>query len=234
MANPFAGDVAARYHAGRPRHHERTLRRAGIAGPGLALDVAGGTGLSTSALAALGFDAVCIDVSASMLALAPSPKVRARAEALPFLDGCASVVTVSSGVHWFDQEAFFAGARRVLRPDGHLVLYEHGMRGVDGWSGEEYRARYPTPPRGDYAGAIEPVGFTKARAEAFTEPIAMSQRELVDYLLTQSNTIGPVERGEQTIESIDEWLVSHTASLFSDDEVRDVEFWAVIDVWAPA
>jgi SAM-dependent methyltransferase len=76
--NPFAG-AADQYAEGRPYHHARTLRRA-LAGrrPGVALDVARGTGLSTRGLAELGIAAVGVDVVPAMVA-------RARADTGPTL-----------------------------------------------------------------------------------------------------------------------------------------------------
>src|SRR5918996_6554938 len=74
VRNPFvARRTAERYHLGRPYHHERTLRRLLETVPttrGVAIDVAGGTRLSTRALSALGFRAVGIDPVEAMLALA--------------------------------------------------------------------------------------------------------------------------------------------------------------------
>jgi len=242
IENPFAGDVAERYHRGRPRHHERTLRRVlPSGGSGIGLDVAGGTGLSTSALGALGFDAVCVDVALPMLALADGRRVCASAAHLPCRSGAASIVTVSSGVHWFDQAAFFAEALRVLRTGGLLVLYEHGFLGVPDderfqtWSADVYRARYPTPPRGAYPTEVSPAGFTHVRGEQIVESIPFTQDALVDYFLTQSNTVGPVERGEETIESVRSWLMQETSVFFAaggGGSVRDFSFWASIDVWS--
>jgi SAM-dependent methyltransferase len=238
-ANPFAGGVAERYHLGRPRHHERTLRRAPLDGVGVAIDVAGGTGLSTEALRALGYDAMCLDVSLPMLQLASPPKVAAAAESLPFPDGCAAVLSVSSGVHWFDQTAFFAEARRVLASDGLLVLYEHGFHGVpdddrfQGWAREVYRARYPTPPRGSYPGEIVATGFTKLGQEPFTELIPLSNDALVAYFLTQSNTARPVDAGEETLDEVRTWLRDETAPFFADCDERAFTFWGSIEWWSP-
>jgi SAM-dependent methyltransferase len=243
VKNPFAGSVAERYHTGRPRHHERTLRRLGFELPrhGVVLDVAGGTGLSTIALQSLGAHAVCIDVSMPMLDVARRevPVLAAAAERLPIRDGGASMVTVSSGVHWFDQDRFFADARRALGPDGVLVVYEHGFLGLpdddafQSWAVDVYRARYPTPPRGAYPGELSPDRFTKLGQERFDEPIPYQHDELVRYFMTQSNTVTPVERGDETLEEVAAWLTDATAPFFAERDVRDFTFWGAIEWWAP-
>jgi ubiquinone/menaquinone biosynthesis C-methylase UbiE len=112
--NPFAG-AADQYAEGRPYHHARTLRRA-LAGrrPGVALDVACGSGLSTRGLAELGIAAVGVDVVPAMVARARAdtalPYAVAAAEALPLGTGTVDLVTVGPGVHWFDQRRFAAEA----------------------------------------------------------------------------------------------------------------------------
>jgi SAM-dependent methyltransferase len=181
---------------------------------------------------------VCVDLAPPMLALAPAPKLAATAERLPFATGCADVVTVSSGLHWFDQRRFFAEARRVLAPGGALVLYEHGFLGVvdddrfQSWSRDVYRARYPTPPRGGYAGTVEPDGFVRTSRDEFVEPIELGHDALVDYFLSQSNTIGPVERGEESFDDARAWLDAETRVFFADEHVRAFSFWGAIEVWS--
>jgi len=56
------------------------------------------------------------------------------AEQLPFETGFFDLLTVSSGVHWFDIERFIAEARRVLKSKGWLVpsLLRHGTRVIPG------------------------------------------------------------------------------------------------------
>lgn len=244
MSNPFASDAAERYHVGRPRHHERTLRHLGFALPrhGVVLDVAGGTGLSTIALQSLGANAVCIDIAMPMLAVARRevPALAAAAESLPVRDGGGVMITVSSGVHWFDQEAFYAEARRALADDGVLVLYEHGFLGVmvgrddfSEWSWRVYGERYPAPPRGTLAGTAVPTGFTKVGEDGFTERIALTRDELVAYLLTQSNTIDPVEAGRESLDEVATWLRDSLTPFYDGESCAELEFFGRIDWWSP-
>ena len=62
------------------------------------------------------------------------------------------------GVHWFDQERFFAELRRVLAPAGWVGLYDHyftgemvGVPEFGAWL-HEALVRYPLPPRNPQVG----------------------------------------------------------------------------------
>lgn len=48
--------------------------------------------------------------------------VRGTAEALPFVDGCADVVTAATAFHWFDHEQAVPEIRRVLTDSGRVGL----------------------------------------------------------------------------------------------------------------
>jgi ubiquinone/menaquinone biosynthesis C-methylase UbiE len=73
----------------------------------------------------------------------------AVAERLPLRARTFDVLTVSSGVHWFDQQQFFAEASRVLKPEGWLVVYDHIFEGgvdqpdFNEWFETSYARRYP-------------------------------------------------------------------------------------------
>ncbi|MCH1868692.1 class I SAM-dependent methyltransferase [Nocardioides sp. CFH 31398] len=97
-------------------------------GPGLLVDVAGGTGTVGAALRALGREVLVADASAGMLRHAvrrlPGRVVRADARRLPLGDGSASVVSLVWLLHLLersDADAVLAEATRVLRPGGVLV-----------------------------------------------------------------------------------------------------------------
>ena len=139
--NPFVS-AADRYAEGRPYHHARTLRRA-LAGwtPGLALDVACGTGLSTRGLAELGIATLGVDVDAAMVARARAdtglPYAVASAEALPIATGAVDLVTVGSAVHWSAAGAQVPGVLSAAaarcsgtRPGGCSGGGSRGLRGV--------------------------------------------------------------------------------------------------------
>lgn len=95
---------------------------------GRLLDVAGGTGVVSAELAALGFDVLVTDLSPGMLRVAarrlPGREAVASADRLPVADGCVDVVSLVWLLHLLPiavADAALAEAARVLRPGGHLV-----------------------------------------------------------------------------------------------------------------
>ncbi|NUR06713.1 MAG: class I SAM-dependent methyltransferase [Nocardioidaceae bacterium] len=137
---------AARYDASRGGSERaddaaRAVRRL-VPGPGVLLDVGGGTGIVSAALAAQGFDVLVTDLSTGMLALArdrlPGRAMAALADRLPVRPGSVDVVTAVWLLHLLapaEADGVLAEAARVLRPGGHLVTtvdkrQAHGQRGA--------------------------------------------------------------------------------------------------------
>ncbi len=240
-ANPFAATgVGEHYDRGRPYHHDRTLARivamVGATELDRAVDVACGTGMSTVALAEHAATVVGVDVSAEMMRSARrAPEVRyllGRAEQLPLRAGTFGAATCCSGVHWFDQPAFFAELHRVLRPSGWVGLYDHyftgEMPGVPEF-GEwlhEALSRYPLPARNPQVGdprSMEPDGFEKIGEELFADDIEMTHAQLTSYQLTISNFVDAAERGTNRA-ALEAWALESTARLFEGAATRTVRF----------
>lgn len=124
-------NVAERYEKGRPFFHANTMEKIkNYLGQTTkfdkALDIACGTGLSTKALLALAEQVYGTDISEEMLNLAYKDKKIiykiATAENQPFENNTFNMVTVSSGVHWFDIELFLKECNRILKPKSWLNL----------------------------------------------------------------------------------------------------------------
>lgn len=99
-------------------------------GRACAWDCATGTGQVAEKLVAL-FDHIeATDLSENQLKNAIShPKIhysRQIAEKTHFPDHYFDCIAVGQAIHWFDFEKFYAEARRVLKPDGLLIVLGYG------------------------------------------------------------------------------------------------------------
>lgn len=89
------------------------------AGARTVLDVGGGNGKLARLLPGAGMRCALIDLSPTMLALAPRPAVRADGSRLPFADESVdAVAALFTLYHYGDPREPIAEARRVLRPGG--------------------------------------------------------------------------------------------------------------------
>jgi SAM-dependent methyltransferase len=171
-----------------------------------------------------------VDVVPAMVARARAdtalPYAVAAAEALPFAAGTVDLVTVGSGVHWFDQRRFAAEAARVLRPGGALLLYEHAGATLPDpayvdWMREAYLRRFPSPPRGALAAEFPAAdGFAPERTDRWLDEVPMTRTQFAAYLATQSNVAGePPER-------VRAWFDAELAPFFGGEGPELVRFRA--------
>lgn len=234
--------AAARYAAGRPDFHANTIDQIrkflGITGKwDKALDVACGTGLSTKALLAIANEVYGTDISAEMIKHAPEPgRIQyslAPAENQPFENEMFDLITVSSGLHWFNIDAFLTEANRLLKPGGRLVIYENYFTGeMDGndefkeWLRETYLQRFPSPPRNKHydwsAENLRSKNFSIQMPENFKNPVSFSKRQMINYFTTQSNIIAVVERGEHTFPEAEQWLANELSRFFKDENASRI------------
>jgi hypothetical protein len=130
--------------------------------------------------------------------------------------------------HWFNQERFLAEAKRLLRGESWLVIYNNGFTGrmkenesFEEWVREVYLKRYATPPRNWTPLTPESAKdfkFASFHEESYQNEVKFTPDELAAYLTTQSNVISAVEQGEETIEDVYRWLVSQTQPYFISEE----------------
>lgn len=237
LVNPFITPETARAYAqGCPYFHllviERVKDKLTLYAPvELAVDVACGTGLSSLALLALAGRVVAADISREMLAQAPEhERVSYRlapAEALPLDDESANLVTVSSAFYWFERAAFLREARRVLRPGGWLVVYENffeGRRHSDPafvrWL-EGYYQAHPAPPRDRTPFTdddAQEAGFDFCERLTYENTWSFVLDGFVSYLLSQSNAVAAVERGQVSAEALSLNLAEQSRNFFRDGE----------------
>ena len=238
MRNYFDSDpVAERYAKARPAFHRHLIApMRALLGTWLpverALDVACGTGHSTLFLEGLASSVVGVDPSLSMLRRAPASSrtlyLAGSAESLPFRDCCFSLLTVSSAFHWFDHDRFLREAKRVLRFDGTLIVYDNYFSGsaietdaLAKWVFETYRSKYPAPPRPavDFDPSRAANGFLCTHREEYENIVPFSLEALTEYLLTQTNTIAALGRGTP-VRELRQWLLDELQPYFENGPLR--------------
>ena len=200
---------------------------------GSALDVGCGTGFSTIALKELAENITGIDGSAEMIAVANEHRdeqiiyLHAPAEKLPFNEGSFDLVTVCGAINWIDRRLFFPEAKRVLKKQGWVIIYnsfitEHMRENAayTQWYQERFLSRYPTPPRDETPltpSECEGYGF-RLNQEEFTHELTWSREEYVEYMLTQSNVIAAVDMGNETLTEARNWMHSTLTSIVPNGE----------------
>jgi ubiquinone/menaquinone biosynthesis C-methylase UbiE len=243
--NYFAPHTAAqRYAIGRPDVHSYTIHQLRDflhldEKLDRILDVACGTGLSTKALLELGNDVYGTDIATEMLELAPDKDLIhysvAPAEEQPFTEGHFDLITVSSGIHWFDIPRFLGEASRLLKSRSYVVLYENYFDpslqsdpGFSEWTANVHYKRFPSPQRNKYHWSDEttrPFGLHYITEWRSTYSIPMTKNQFATYLTTQSNVIAAVESGTLSFETVDAWLDGELDPFFSPaSEPRFIKF----------
>jgi len=239
--NYFSSQLAAeKYAAGRPDFHANTINYVKDFLKlenklDKALDIACGTGLSTKALLPIAKEVYGTDLSAEMVNAAhKKDKINyaiARAEQQPFADGTFDLITVSSGVHWFNIDSFLVEANRLLKNEGWLVIYENFFSGdmeeredFKTWVNEVYyKQSFPSPPRNkNYDWSPENVyalGFTIQIPQNFKNAVDFNKQQLINYFLSQSNISAAVESDKTTYDEVEEWLDNELSQFFNDSKV---------------
>ena len=129
--------AAADYAAFRPTYPGELFDWLAGLSPGrvLAWDAGTGNGQAAAALAERFERVLASDASAGQIAHAlPHPRVEyrvARAEDSGLADAVCDLVTAAQALHWFDIPAFFAEARRVLRPAGVCAVWTYTLPSLD-------------------------------------------------------------------------------------------------------
>jgi SAM-dependent methyltransferase len=123
---------AALYRTYRPHYPDTLFRLLADLAPGhsLAVDTGTGNGQAAVGLARYFNRVIATDPSVPQLANARAAnrveyKV-ARAEATGVSSGSVDLVTAAQALHWFDTSAFFAEAKRILRPRGVIAVWGYG------------------------------------------------------------------------------------------------------------
>jgi SAM-dependent methyltransferase len=123
------GHVARSYARFRPDYPDELMAWIADAAPrrGLAWDCATGTGQAARGLARHFAHVAASDVDPDQIrAATPTTGITyfvSAAESSALGAGSVDAIAVAQALHWFDQDAFFAEAARVLAPGGVLVAW---------------------------------------------------------------------------------------------------------------
>ena len=172
-------------------------------GRALAIDVGAGNGQAAAALAAHFDQVLGLDPSEAQIAkAAPVPRVTLRsgsAEATGAAPASADLLVAAQAFHWFDQPAFFAEVRRVVRPGGLLAVWSYGLAAITPELDavvyqlyEDYLGPYWEPER-----KLVETGYREV-AFPFTElavpPFAMELTWTLEHLAGYLGTWSPLKR----------------------------------------
>jgi ubiquinone/menaquinone biosynthesis C-methylase UbiE len=234
--------AAERYSKGRPDFHSNTIKHIKNylhldKNLDSALDIACGTGLSAKALLEIATNVYGTDTSQEMLNFASQPdKIHysiASAEQQPFANNHFDLITVSSGVHWFDIDKFLIEANRLLKSKSWLVLYENhfisemvGNNNFTSWFPNIYLKKFPSPSRNNaYTWSNEnlnPKNLNFITEEKFKNSVVLTKKQLALYFTTQSNIITAVEKNQTTYEEVENWLDQQLSSFFDSDDTTQI------------
>jgi ubiquinone/menaquinone biosynthesis C-methylase UbiE len=238
VTNPFVGSgVAARYERARPglHRHLADLILARHSRVARGIDVACGTGLSTTPLRRIATRVVGVDASWDMLTRAsrepPVSYVQAAAEQLPFSDASFDIATVCSALHWFEPGAL-AELHRVVAARGTLVVYDVWFPAfmVDEprfaeWMTQVCGPRYPSVAKNmGNLEALEKIGFRQAWEADPRYEVQMSLRSVVECIMTHSERIAAIQEGRETESEQVRFLTDGLRPLFRERHERAVEF----------
>lgn len=188
----------------------------------LAWDCATGSGQAAIGLAKHFPRVIATDASAAQIASAePHAGVEYRvasAEKSGLADGCADLVTVAQGLHWFDVDRFYAEARRVLKPDGLLAAWTYGIHTIENETIDRLTQHFYHAIVGPYwppeRKLVEtgyrtlPFPFEENPAPAFRMEAHWSLPQLAGYLRSWSATSRYItENGDDPIEALEQALL---------------------------
>ncbi|HET7457292.1 MAG TPA: class I SAM-dependent methyltransferase [Gemmatimonadaceae bacterium] len=231
--------TAAGYAAFRPHYPPALFAWLAAQAPARrrAWDCATGSGQAAVALAAHFDFVVASDASQAQLARAESHAkvsyVAMTAERTALATASTDVITVAQALHWFDRDAFFAEAERVLAPGGVVAAWSYGPMALDGEQGAiTYRFYAETvgpywPPERSLVdtgyGRIE-FPFDEVRPPDVRMEYEWTLAEVLGYMGTWSAV--QVYRRERGTDPIPD-LAAELAASWGDPQTRRTVRWPV-------
>lgn len=229
--------VAEGYANDRPHYNpmviDRIRERIDLTGKlGCAVDVGCGTGLSTRPLMEIAETVVGTDASPEMIKVARKHDASGidyhclPAESIPFGNGTVDLVSVAGAINWIDCDLFLPEVRRVLKPEGWLVVYDNGITDrmleserYGDWYRSRFLRRYPKPPRRENPLNEETCrshGFAFHSSEEYTNNVSLSLDEYVKFMLIQSNVVAVVELGTGELGEVADWIRAEVKAIIPE------------------
>jgi len=224
--------MAEGYASARPPVHPRILARLPIhTAVHRALDLGCGAGLSTAALAPLARHRLGLDPAEAMVKAAhrlvpDATFFVASAEEIPLAARTVDLVSAAGSLNYADLARLFPEVRRVLRPNGMLVVYDFspgrsfaGNHSLSEWF-NAFSHRYPWPAFNGHPLSPEILsrldsGFTMGAHENFVVPIPMSHAAYLNYMMTETNVAEAILYGTPSGE-IRNWCSATLAPIFQE------------------
>lgn len=245
----FDGEAMADgYDSARPRLHGPIMERAAAAlgwtaGPAARTIVDVGCGAGASAAAAQPWSSrlVGIDPAAAMVSRAvrrhpDSHFAVASGLALPFRSGRVDALVAAGALNFMDLGAFRIEAARVLAPTGIVLVYDFatGSRSpADPALAEayaEFAARWPRPVANRHPvdpAILAAAGFDVGAHATFVETLTMTADAYVRYLMTETNVVVGIARGEDRDE-IERWCRDRFAPVFAAPRPIEFDCWYAV------
>ncbi len=187
-------------------------------------DCATGSGQAALGLSRIYDRVIATDASEKQIAMAePSPSIEYRvatAYESGLTDASVDAVTVAQAIHWLDHALFYSEARRVLRPDGVIVIWGYGDPVIDDPRLDkivhDYNRgtieSYWRPERDLILAGLRtiPFPFREIAPPSFTMERAWTLPELAGYMRTWSATASYAEaHGGDPVASVELELAEH-------------------------
>jgi SAM-dependent methyltransferase len=230
--------IASRYASFRPGYPPALFAWLASVAPDRrrAWDCGTGSGQAAVSLADSFAHVVATDPSAGQLAHASSRSgvhyAAMTAERSALAGGSVSLVTVAQALHWFDQPAFYAEARRVLVAGGVLAVWSYGLLTlhdavlddvVRRFHGETVGPYWP-PERRLVDEGYRSIDLPFERVEA--PPFSMQAEWTLDHFVGYLSTWSAVQRARAAtgLDPVAGVVESLRAGWGGDEDERHVEW----------
>jgi len=190
-------------------------------------DCATGSGQAAIGLSRIFERVIATDASEKQIAMAePNPSIEYRVASAydsGLGDSSVDAVTSAQAIHWFDHDRFYDEVRRVLRPDGVLVVWGYGDPVIDNLRlnriVHDYNRgtieSYWRPERDLILAGLRTISFPfrEVPAPSFVMEREWTLAELAGYMRTWSATAAYAEKlGGDPVASVEGELAQYWGS----------------------